>query len=65
MSPEKRQQIINEVRFKLKAAMLKLSLCDYNDAYILVKRTVTVVRQGADVAAIAADRNIKQVIFKN
>ena len=35
--------------------MLKLSLCDYSDAYILLSGTVTVV--GADDAAIAADGN--------
>ena len=44
--------------------MLKSSLCDYNDACILVKGTAMVFGQGADTAAIAAERN-KQVIFKN
>ena len=44
--------------------MLKLSLYDYSDAYILAKETITVVGQWADAAAIAADRNDKDVIFK-
>ena len=41
------------------------SLCDYCDTYILVKRTITAVEQGADTAAIAANKSNKQVIFKN
>ena len=45
--------------------MLKANLCDYSDAYILVKETTTVVGQRANDAAIAADRNNKEVIFKN
>ena len=44
---------------------LKSNLCDYSDAYKLVKRNLTVVGQGNDAAAIAAERNNKQVIFKN
>ena len=40
-----------------KTAILKPSLCGYSDAYILMKRTIKIVGQGADVAAIAADRN--------
>ena len=45
--------------------MLKSGLCDYRDAYILVSGTITVVGAGADVVAIAADRDNKQVLFKN
>ena len=45
--------------------MLKSSLCDYSDAYILVKGTITLVGKGADAAAIQPDRSDKQVIFKN
>ena len=43
--------------------MLKSSLCDYSDAYILVKGTITV----DNTAAADADANntIKKVIFKN
>ena len=39
--------------------MLNSSLCDYSDAYILVKGTITAFGAGADDAAIAADRNNK------
>ena len=39
--------------------MLKSSLCEYNDAYILVSRTITV----AALAAGGGNKNI-EVIFK-
>ena len=42
--------------------MLKSSLCDYSDACILVKRTITVPNTG--VTASLDNRN-KNVIFKN
>ena len=45
--------------------MLESCLCDYSDAYISVKGTITHVEQGADSAAIQVDRNNKQVTFKN
>ena len=32
-------------QIKFKTTMLKSSLCDYSDAYILVKGTVTVIQQ--------------------
>ena len=43
--------------------MLKSSLCDYSDAYILVKGTISVNNTAAQGAA--ANNNIKKVIFKN
>ena len=50
-------------QIKFKTTMLKSSLCDYSDAYILVKRAITV----DNTAAADADVNntIKKVIFKN
>ena len=45
--------------------MLTASLCDDNDAYILAEGRITVVEQGANASAIAADRNDKEVVFKN
>ena len=45
--------------------MLKSSLCDYSDAYILVSGIITVVGGGADDAGRATDRNNKQAKFKN
>ena len=44
--------------------MLKSSLCDYSDAYILVKGKITIT--GADdAAAKQADERDKGVAFKN
>ena len=45
--------------------MLKSSLCDYSDAYILVKGTITIAGAGDDAAAIQADERDKGVAFKN
>ena len=52
-------------QIKFKTTLLESGLCDYSDAYMLVKRTITVVGQGANSIAIAADRNKKEEIFKN
>ena len=43
--------------------MLKSSLCDYGDAYILVKGNITVNNTAADGAA--ANNTNKKVVFKN
>ena len=43
--------------------MLKSSLCDYSDAYIHVRGTITVNNTAAEGAA--ANNNNKKVIFKN
>ena len=45
--------------------MLKSSLCDYSDAYILVKGKITIAGAGADAAARQADERNKGVTFKN
>ena len=46
-------------QIKFKTSMLKPSLCDYSDAYILVSGTTTVVGTGTGDAEITADRNNK------
>ena len=50
-------------QIKFKTLMLRSSLCDYSDAYILVKGNITV----NNTAAADADANNtnKKVIFKN
>ena len=45
--------------------MLKSSLCDYSDAYILVKGTIATNGAGADEAARQVDERDKGVAFKN
>ena len=50
-------------QIKFKTTMLKSSLCDYSDAYILVKGTISVNNTAADGAA--KNNASKKVIFKN
>ena len=50
-------------QIKFKTTMLKSSLCDYSDAYILVKGTISVNNTAAEGAA--ANNTNKKVIFKN
>ena len=50
-------------QIKFKTTMLKSSLCDYSDAYILVKGTISVNNTAAQGAA--ANNTNKKVIFKN
>ena len=45
--------------------MLKSDLCDYADAYIFVKGTITITRDGDDNATRQADEINKGVTFKN
>ena len=50
-----------QIRFK--TAMLRSSLCDYGDAYILVKGNISVKNTAA--ADAAANNTTKKVIFIN
>ena len=52
-------------QIKFKTTMLKSSLCDYSEAYILVKGTITITGEGADPATRQADERDKDVVFKN
>ena len=52
-------------QIKFKTTMLKSSLCDYSDAYILVKGTITIIVRGANDVARQADERNKGVSFKN
>ena len=53
----------SDIRFK--TLMLRSNLCDYADAHILVKGTITITG-AADAAAVRqADERDKDVIFKN
>ena len=45
--------------------MLRTSLCDYNDAYILVNGTITITAAGDNDAARRLDERNKGVIFNN
>ena len=50
-------------QIKFKTTMLKSSLCDYSDTYILVKGTISVTNTAAE--GVAANNINKKVIFKN
>ena len=50
-----------QIRFK--TSMLRSSLCDYSDAYILVKGNISVNNNAG--AGVAANNTNKKVIFKN
>ena len=52
-------------QIKFKTTMLKSSLSDYSDAYILVKGIITITGAGADAAATQGDERDKGVVFKN
>ena len=45
--------------------MLKSSLCDYSDAYILVKARITITGEGDTPENRQAGERYKGVIFKN
>ena len=54
---------ISDIRFK--SAMIRSNLCDYSDAYILVKGTIIITGAGDDDAEKRLDERNKSVIFKN
>ena len=53
----------SDIRFK--TTMLKPSLCDYSDAYILVKGRISITGARDVIAARKADERNKDVIFKS
>ena len=63
MNDEARGTYSPDKQIKFKTSMLRSSLCDYSDAYILVKGNITVNNTAADGAA--ANNTNKKVIFKN
>ena len=48
-------------QIKFKTSMLKSSLCDYSDACILVKGTISIAKQAGD----NPNNNNKEVLIKN
>ena len=53
----------SDIRFK--STMLKSSLCDYSDAYVLVKTRITITGERNDAAVRQAGEKKKGVILKN
>ena len=52
-------------QIKFKTTMLKPSLCDYSDVYILVSGTITITGEGDNEAARREVEREKEVTFKN
>ena len=53
------------VIIRFKTTTLNPSLCDYSDAYILVKGRIIITEAGDDAVVRQADERNKGVIFKN
>ena len=51
-------------QIKLKTSMLRSSLCDYSDTYILASGTITITGAGNNDAVRRLDEGNKGVIFK-
>ena len=64
INDEGRGRYSHNKQIKFKTSMLRSSLCDYSDAYILFKGNVTVNNTAAGAAAAANNTN-KKVIIKN
>ena len=52
-------------QIKFKTRMLKSSLCDCSDAYIIVKGKIKITGEGDDATARQADERDKGATFKN
>ena len=55
INDESRGTYNDDKQIRFKTTMLKSSLCDYSDAYILIKGKITITGAGADVATRQAD----------
>ena len=62
---DKSRETYNNNQIRIKNSMLRSSLCDYSDKYILFSKTIKVAGAGADDAAKRLDERNKGVIFKN
>ena len=65
INDESRGGYTTDSDIKFKTTMVRSSLCDYADPYILVKGTTTITSAGDDAAARRADERDKGVIFKS
>ena len=62
INDESRGTYLVNKQIKFKTPMLRSSLCDYADAYILVKGNITV---NNNTEGVAANNAAQKVIFKN
>ena len=59
------ERITPIVKIKFKTLMLNSSLCDYSDAYILVRGTISVASASPPPPAANSNNNDEEVVFKN
>ena len=62
INDESRRTYSTNSQITFKTSVLRSSLCDYSDAYTLIKGTIAVANTGTDAAPNNAD---KKVISKN
>ena len=65
INDESRRTYTVNSQIKLKTTMLKSSLCDYSDAYILVKEKITITGAEDDAVARQADERDTGLVLKN
>ena len=65
INDESRGTCNDDKQIRFKTTMLKSSLCDYSDAYIIVKGKITIRGPGPNAADRQADERDKGVAFKN
>ena len=65
INDEQRGRYTTGSDIKLKTTMLRSKLCDYADAYLLVKGTIRINGAGDETAVRRADKRNKGVIFRN
>ena len=65
INDESRETYNVDSQIKFKTAVLKFRLCDYSDAYILVKGKITITGVEENTAAREADESDKGVAFEN
>ena len=65
INDESRGTYNDDKKIKFKTTMLKSSLYDYSDAYILVKGTITITGERNNTAAREQDERDKGAAFKS
>ena len=63
INDESRGEYSSDKLIRFKAAMQRSGLCDYSEAYILIKRNITVNKTAVESAAVTNTN--KKAIFKN
>ena len=65
INDDSREAYNSNSQIKFKTSVLRTSLCDYCNAYILVSGTISITGAGNDDATRRLDERNKGVIFKN